>query len=98
MRKEAVYTLLLNVQLFKGMRCSIAQDPRYVRFSVIEFGSTVHYNLRVSLSWFRVKWFIIVVADWFDVNPQQLSNSKVAGDLIEEINANIPSEERENAV
>ena len=40
----------------------------------------------------------MVVADWFDVNPQQLSNSKVAGDLIEEINANIPSEERENAV
>lgn len=36
MRKEAVYTLLLNVTLFAGMKCSLAQDPRYVRFSVIE--------------------------------------------------------------
>jgi Ran-binding protein 3 len=48
MRKEAVYTLLLNVTLFPGMRCSLAQDPRYLRFSVIENGSAVHYNLRVQ--------------------------------------------------
>ena len=48
MRKEAVYTLLLNFTLFKGMRCILAQDPRYVRFSCIENGTTVHYNLRVS--------------------------------------------------
>jgi len=48
MRKEAVYTLLLNVTLFAGMRCFLAQDPRYLRFSVIEDGATVHYNLRVS--------------------------------------------------
>lgn len=48
MRKEAVFALLLNVPLFKGMRCSLAADPRYVRFSVIESGTTVHYNLRVS--------------------------------------------------
>ena len=47
MRKEAVYTLLLNVTLFSGMRCSLAQDPRYLRFSVIEAGATTHYNLRV---------------------------------------------------
>jgi len=47
MRKEAVYTLLLNVTLFKGMRCSLAQDPRYLRFSAFEGGSTTHYNLRV---------------------------------------------------
>ena len=47
MRKEAVFTLLLNVTLFKGMRCSFAQDPRYVRFSCIENGKTVHYNIRV---------------------------------------------------
>lgn len=48
MRKEAVYALLLNFTLFKGMRCILAQDPRYVRFSCIENGTTVHYNLRVS--------------------------------------------------
>jgi Ran-binding protein 3 len=50
MRKEAVYSLLLNVTLFSGMRCFVAQDPRYLRFSVIEGGATTHYNLRVSCS------------------------------------------------
>ncbi|CCM06188.1 uncharacterized protein FIBRA_08430 [Fibroporia radiculosa] len=48
MRKEAVYTVLLNATLFKGMRCFLAQDPRYLRFSVFEGGSTTHYNLRVQ--------------------------------------------------
>ena len=47
MRKEAVYTLLLNATLFRGMRCFLAQDPRYLRFSVFEAGATTHYNLRV---------------------------------------------------
>ncbi|KAG1777206.1 hypothetical protein EV702DRAFT_1103793 [Suillus placidus] len=48
MRKEAVYTVILNVTLFSGMKCFIAQDPRYIRLSVIEGGVTTHYNLRVS--------------------------------------------------
>lgn len=49
MRKEAVYTVLLNVTLFQGMRVFLAQDTRYVRFSVLEAGgTTTHYNLRVS--------------------------------------------------
>ncbi|KIK55703.1 hypothetical protein GYMLUDRAFT_47660 [Collybiopsis luxurians FD-317 M1] len=49
MRKEAVYTLLLNVTLFSGMKCSLAQDPRYLRFSVIEGSQvTTHYNLRLA--------------------------------------------------
>jgi len=65
MRKEAVYTLLLNVPLFQGMKCFPAPDPRYIRFSVIEENKTVHYNLRVS-------------------------NSKIAQELLDEINANIP--------
>ncbi|KAL5536973.1 hypothetical protein ACEPAF_796 [Sanghuangporus sanghuang] len=73
MRKEAVFTLLLNVPLFKGMRCNLAQDPRYVRFSCIETEKTVHYNIR-------------------------LSNAKVAGELLEEINANIPSDEPDDSV
>jgi len=66
MRKEAVYTLLLNVTLFHGMRCTLAQDPRFVRFSVIEDGTTTHYNLK-------------------------LASAKIANDLLEEINANIPA-------
>ncbi|KAG1797876.1 uncharacterized protein HD556DRAFT_247394 [Suillus plorans] len=48
MRKEAVYTVILNVTLFSGMKCFIAQDSRYIRLSVIEDGVTIHYNLRVS--------------------------------------------------
>ncbi|KAI0832048.1 hypothetical protein BC628DRAFT_1453097 [Trametes gibbosa] len=67
MRKEAVYTLLLNATLFKGMRCFLAQDPRYIRFSVIEESLTTHYNLRVS-------------------------TAKIAEELLEEINAHIPTQ------
>ncbi|KAJ6488091.1 hypothetical protein DFH09DRAFT_1209933 [Mycena vulgaris] len=48
MRKEAVYTVLLNVTLFHGMRCTLAQDPRYLRLSVLEGGVATHYNLRVG--------------------------------------------------
>lgn len=66
MRKEAVYTVILNVTLFPGMKCFIAQDPRYLRFSAIDGGTTIHYNLRVS-------------------------NAKIAQELLEEIDANIPS-------
>ncbi|KAF8159374.1 hypothetical protein B0H34DRAFT_796628 [Crassisporium funariophilum] len=66
MRKDAVYTLLLNVTLFPGMRCVLAQDPRYLRFSVIESGVTTTYNLKVA-------------------------NAKIAQDLLEEINSNIPT-------
>ncbi|KAF9269246.1 hypothetical protein L218DRAFT_953798 [Marasmius fiardii PR-910] len=48
MRKEAVYTVILNITLFSGMRCTLAQDPRYLRFSAIENGATTHYNLRLA--------------------------------------------------
>ncbi|KAJ7300877.1 hypothetical protein DFH08DRAFT_907770 [Mycena albidolilacea] len=48
MRKEAVYTVLLNVTLFHGMRCTLAQDPRYIRLGVLEGGAATHYNLRVT--------------------------------------------------
>lgn len=47
MRKDAVFAVLLNVTLFRGMSCAIAQDPRYLRFSVLTPGGTIHYNLRV---------------------------------------------------
>jgi Ran-binding protein 3 len=49
MRKEAVHSVLLNVTLFAGMRCFLSPDPRYLRFSVIEGGKTIHYNLRVGV-------------------------------------------------
>ena len=53
MRKDAVYTLLLNVTLFPGMHCTLAQDPRYMRFSAIENGVTTIYTLKVSILLFR---------------------------------------------
>lgn len=85
MRKEAVYTVLLNVTLFKGMRCSIAQDPRYVRFSVIESGATTHYNLRVRV-------FYNCMAGLYILTCIQVSSAKIAQELLEEINANIPTD------
>src|ERR1700753_680610 len=53
MRKDAVYTLLLNTTLFKGMKCSYApQDQRYLRFSTFDrAGIPTHYNLRVSVTY-----------------------------------------------
>lgn len=48
MRKEAVHALLLNVPLFRGMKCVVAQDPRYLRFGVFHGGETQHYNLRFA--------------------------------------------------
>jgi hypothetical protein len=47
MRKDAVFAVLLNVTLFRGMSCTIAQDPRYLRFSVLTPSGAIHYNLRV---------------------------------------------------
>lgn len=84
MRKEAVFTLLLNVTLFHGMRCSLAQDPRYLRFSAIENGSTVHYNLRVSVHAKLMIWTLCNVYS-------QVPNAKIAQELLEEITAYIPS-------
>lgn len=50
MRKDAVYTLLLNATLFKGMKCSYApQDQRYLRFSMFDqTGTPTHYNLKLA--------------------------------------------------
>ena len=50
MRKDATYTLLLNVTLFHGMKVSLAQDPRYIRFSAIEAGNATTYNLKVCFT------------------------------------------------
>lgn len=80
MRKEAVYTLLLNVTLFRGMSCMLAQDPRYLRFSVIENGITTHYNLKVRISFCMI----------FSHTDMQVANAKIAQELMEEIQNNLP--------
>lgn len=90
MRKEAVLSLLLNAPLFKGMRCTLAQDPRYLRFSCFEDGSITHYNLRVGC----LCLFMFCSVSFFI----QLANTKVAGELLEEIEANIPSDDADDAV
>ena len=84
MRKDAVYTLLLNVTLFPGMRCTLAQDPRYMRFSAIENGVATTYNLKVG--------YASVLSSALETDfLSQLADAKVAQDLLEEINANIPT-------
>lgn len=85
MRKEAVYTLLLNAPLFKGMRCFLAQDPRYLRFSVLEAGSATHYNLRVCIVP-RASYLMDAQGDF------QVTNAKIAEELLTEINAHIPTD------
>ena len=60
MRKEAVLSILLNAPLFKGMHCSLAQDPRFVRFSIIEGTVMMHYNLRVSHIFFDKAFLVIL--------------------------------------
>jgi Ran-binding protein 3 len=84
MRKEAVYTVLLNVTLFKGMRCALAQDPRYLRLSVLERGVATHYNLRVRLA---VSFVYMRVLLTFC----QVGSAKAAQELLNEINANLPT-------
>lgn len=84
MRKEAVFTVLLNVKLFSGMKCTIAQDPRYIRFSAFEGNQFTHYNLRVSL-------FPFSFYERAKHSCVQVSNAKIAQQLVEEICANIPS-------
>ena len=82
MRKDAVYTVILNVTLFGGMRCSLAQDPRYLRVSAIENGVTTTYNIKVFLNLFTL---------WASCSRgREVSNAGIARDLMEEINSNIP--------
>lgn len=85
MRKEAVYAVLLNAPLFKGMKCFTAQDPRYIRFSVFEGNTATHYNLRVRTS-FCISLIIV------SCGLVQVQTAKIAEELIEEINSHIPSE------
>jgi len=84
MRKDAVYTVILNVTLFGGMRCSLAQDPRYIRVSAIENGVATTYNIKVVFT------PIYSVGLHADCRRHKVSNAGIARDLMEEINSNIP--------
>ena len=93
MRKDAVYTVLLNATLFTGMKCSYApQDQRYLRFSTFDrAGVPTHYNLRVSgCPLLRAlpsdRSALIGVC----VRITQLANARIAGELLDEINTHIP--------
>lgn len=83
MRKEAVYTVLLNVTLFHGMRCTLAQDPRYLRLSVLEGGVATHYNLRVRISY-------VYFLRWSSTSIPQVGSAKAAQELLHQINENLP--------
>ena len=93
MRKDAVYTVLLNATLFKGMKCSYApQDQRYLRFSTFDrVGTPTHYNLRVSMAFgYRIlssDRSVLIVAR---IPFTQLANARIAGEFMEEINTHIP--------
>ena len=82
MRKEAVFTLLLNVPIFSKMSVSSSQDPRYVRVSAFEGGQTVHYNLRVSYLYSR-SFGHSVFMDW----SIQVATAKIGEELLDAIKA-----------
>ncbi|KAE9396817.1 hypothetical protein BT96DRAFT_996342 [Gymnopus androsaceus JB14] len=102
MRKEAVYTLLLNVTLFPGMKCSLAQDPRYVRFSVIEGtgstngsgtstnggGASEDANLNGVLGESSTAATPVTMTTHYNL---RLANAKIASELMEAIHENLPS-------
>lgn len=93
MRKDAVYTVLLNATLFKGMKCSYApQDQRYLRFSTFDRGGApTHYNLRVSATLaFELLSFDESALIGVCIPLTQLANARIAGELLEEINTHIP--------
>jgi Ran-binding protein 3 len=83
MRKEAVHSLILNVSLFQGMNFSTAQDPRYIRFSAIEDGTTTHYNLRVS--------FIVRISCRYAKLRVQVANGKIVQEFLAEVRMNVPT-------
>jgi len=48
LRTDGVLRLVLNTNLFKGMDFEIAQDPRYVKFGLIQDKKVVLHALRVG--------------------------------------------------
>jgi hypothetical protein len=87
MRKDAVYAVMLNVTLFRGMSCSIAQDPRYLRFSVLTSSGTTHYNLRVRAVLFTPQRKAKTCLAFLGF---QVGSAQAAADLLKAINDNIP--------
>ncbi|KAF9507736.1 hypothetical protein BS47DRAFT_1384988 [Hydnum rufescens UP504] len=48
MRADGVFRLILNASLFTGMPCSLGQDPKFVKLSVIEDGAFIHHAIKVG--------------------------------------------------
>ncbi|RPD57225.1 hypothetical protein L227DRAFT_234120 [Lentinus tigrinus ALCF2SS1-6] len=89
MRKEAVYTVLLNATLFKGGASS--------RKTHATCGSACsRAALRATIICGCVRWSLVFVARPGGADFQsmvvQVSNAKIAEELLEEINAHIPME------
>jgi Ran-binding protein 3 len=53
MRADGVFRLILNASLFTGMPCSLGQDPKFVKLSVIEDGAFIHHAIKVRLCGFQ---------------------------------------------
>lgn len=47
MRADGVLRVILNVPLFAGMSCELAQD-KFVRIVALEEGKLVHFAIKVS--------------------------------------------------
>ena len=81
MRKDAVHTVVLNAPLFKGMQVFLASDPRYMRFTVREGEdkwTTYMFKVRRSCC---VSHPVLTMS--------QVSSSKIAEELTEELNARL---------
>lgn len=83
MRAEGVYRLILNAKLFNGMRCTVGQDPKFVKLSVVEGGVAVHHAIRVGASRCRGRPSLT----YYDT---QVRDAKIAQDFVDQIHANIP--------
>jgi hypothetical protein len=53
MRSEGVLRLILNINLFKGMKINLEQD-KFLRIVALEDGKLVHFAIKVS-QWSRNK-------------------------------------------
>lgn len=57
LRTDGVLRLVLNTNLFTGMNFEIAQDPRYVKFGIIQDKKVALHTLRVWVSLHRFACF-----------------------------------------
>lgn len=48
MRAEGVFRVILNVKLFKGMKCEYGPDPKFVKLAAFESGAVVQHAIKVG--------------------------------------------------